>query len=64
MKKLINKLKSPIFWAELVLLVAQFLKLFGVYDMPNEMISSIQDIITVMFSVFATLNNPDERKSF
>ena len=63
-KTMIERLKSPVFWTELVLLVAQALRLFGVYEMPNDMIDAIQVIITTLFSLFATLNNPKDRKNF
>lgn len=62
--KILNKLKSKVFWIELVLLIAYTLRLFGIYDMPNEMISTIQDIITGIFTIFATMNNPDTREEF
>ena len=62
--KILNKLKSKVFWIELVLLIAYILRLFGIYDMPNEMISTIQDIITGIFTIFATMNNPDTREEF
>lgn len=62
--KILNKLKSRVFWIELVLLVAYTLRLFGIYDMPNEMITTIQDIITGLFTIFATMNNPDTREEF
>lgn len=58
------RLKSPVFWTQLVLLIAEILKLFGVYEMPNDMISQIQDIITIAFQVFAGLNNPTDREHF
>lgn len=64
MKKIINKLKSPVVWTEMVLIIAMILRLIGVYDMPNEVLTAIQDIITTLFTAFASLNNPDERKSF
>ena len=62
--KILNKLKSKVFWIELVLLIAYMLRLFGIYDMPNEMITTIQDIITGIFTIFATMNNPDTREEF
>lgn len=61
---MIERLKSPVFWTQLVLLIAEILKLLGVYDIPNEVISNIQDIITIAFQVFAGLNNPTDRKNF
>lgn len=61
---MIEKIKSPVFWTELVLIIAQALKLFGVYDMPNELIGTIQDLITTGFTIFATLNNPNSRNTF
>ena len=48
--KLMNipqRYKSPVFWTQLVLLIAEVLKLCGVYDMPNDVLSNIQDIITL-----------------
>jgi len=62
--KMMERFKSPVFWTELVLLIASALKLFGVYEMPNDMINGIQDIITIGFSIFATLNNPTDRLNF
>ena len=58
------RLGSPVFWTELVLLIAGALRLFGVYDMSNSMIDAIQALITGLFSIFATLNNPKDRKNF
>lgn len=62
--KMIERFKSPVFWTQLVLLIAYALKLFGVYEMPNDMISNLQDIITLLFQVFAGLNNPTDRRNF
>lgn len=62
--KILTKLKSKVFWIELVLLVAYILRLFEIYDMPNETITLIQDIITAIFTIFATMNNPDTREEF
>ena len=59
-----ERLKSPVFWTQLVLLIAEVLKLLGVYEIPNDIISNIQDIITLAFQVFAGLNNPTDRKNF
>ena len=64
MEKLKNKMMSKVFWIELVLLVAYSLRLFEIYDMPNETLTLIQDIITAIFTVFSTLNNPDTREEF
>lgn len=63
-EKLINKLKSRVFWIELVLLIAYVLRLLEIYDMPNETLTTIQDIITAIFTLFATMNNPDTREEF
>lgn len=62
--KLKERLTSKVFWAELVILIAQALKLFGIYEVTNELLSTIQDIITVIFTVFATLNNPTDKENF
>ena len=62
--KMKERLMSKLFWMELVLIVAQVLKLFGIYEMPTEMISTIQDIITIIFTIFATLNDPTNKTGF
>lgn len=62
--KIKERLKSPVFWTGFVLLIADALKLFGLYDMPSETISTIQDIITMIFQVFTGLNNPTTREHF
>jgi uncharacterized membrane protein len=62
--KIVERLKSPVFWTGFVLLIADALKLFGLYDMPSETISIIQDIITLIFQVFTGLNNPTDRTNF
>lgn len=62
--KMKERLMSKVFWMELVLIVAQVLKLFGIYEMPTEMISTIQDIITIIFTIFATLNDPTNKTGF
>ena len=62
--KIVERLKSPVFWTQFVLLIAESLKLFGIYEMPSEVISTIQDIITLIFQVFAGLNNPTDRSNF
>ena len=62
--KMKERLKSPVFWTQLVLLVAEALKLFGVYEISNEMLSNLQDIITLVFQVFSGLNNPTDRENF
>jgi uncharacterized membrane protein len=64
MKTILVRLKSPVFWTGFVLLIADALKLFGLYDMPSETISTIQDIITLIFQVFTGLNNPTDRDNF
>ena len=61
---MLERLKSPVFWTGFVLLIADALKLFGLYNMPSETISTIQDIITLIFQVFTGLNNPTDRKNF
>ena len=64
MKELLKRMKSPVLWIEAVLIVAQIGKATGLYDLGNETVSQIQDIITIGFSLFATLNNPTETKKF
>lgn len=64
MDKLKAKIKSPIFWTEAILIIAQVLKLLGVYEVSSEELNLAQDIITGIFSLFATLNNPDTREEF
>lgn len=59
-----QRFKSPVFWTQLVLLIAEALKLFGIYEMPSDTINTIQDIITVAFNIFAGLNNPTDRENF
>lgn len=62
--KLKERIKSPVFWTELVLLIAGILRLLGVYDMSSTTIDLIQGIITSFFTLFATLNNPTDRNNF
>ena len=64
MKKVLERFKSPVVWCQLVVLVAEILKLIGVYEISNEVLSSIQDIITIAFQVFAGVNNPADRENF
>lgn len=64
MKNILERFKSPIVWCQLVVLIAEILKLIGVYEMPSETLSAIQDIITIAFQVFAGINNPTDRKNF
>ena len=64
MKKVLERFKSPVVWCQLVVLIAEILKLIGVYEMPTETLSSIQDIITILFQVFAGINNPADRENF
>lgn len=59
-----ERFKSPVFWTQLVLLIAEVIKLCGVYEVSNEILNNIQDIITLAFQVFAGLNNPTDRKNF
>lgn len=61
---MIERFKSPVFWTQLVLLIAEVLKLIGVYEVPNDVLNAIQDIITLGFQVFAGLNNPTDRENF
>ena len=63
-KKMKERLKSPVFWTQLVLLIAEALKLFGVYEVSNEVLNNTQDIITLLFQVFSGLNNPTDRANF
>ena len=64
MKIVLERFKSPVVWCQLVVLIAEILKLIGVYEMPTETISTIQDIITIAFQVFAGINNPTDRNNF
>lgn len=64
MKVVLERFKSPVVWCQLVVLIAEILKLIGVYDMPSETISTVQDIITIAFQVFAGVNNPADRENF
>lgn len=64
MKVVLERFKSPVVWCQLIVLVAEILKLIGVYEIPNETISTIQDIITAGFQVFAGINDPTTREHF
>ena len=64
MKEILKRMKSPVFWTEMVLIIAMFLRTIGVYDMPNDVLVNIQDIITMLFTVFSTLNNPANKNNF
>ena len=64
MKNILKRFKSPVVWCQLVVLIAEILKLIGVYEVSNEALSSLQDIITIAFQVFAGVNNPTDRKNF
>lgn len=59
-----ERLKSPVFWTQFVLLIAEALKLFGVYEVSNEVLNGTQDLITLAFQVFSGLNNPTTREHF
>ena len=59
-----ERLTSKVFWIELVLIVAQVGKLTGLYEIDNNLLSSIQDFITVLFTIFASLNNPTNKTGF
>lgn len=64
MKEILKRMKSPIFWTEMVLIIAMFLRTLGVYDMPSDVLTTIQDIITTAFTIFASLNNPTDKNNF
>lgn len=64
MKVVLERFKSPVVWCQLVVLIAEILKLIGVYEMPSETLNAIQDIITVAFNIFAGLNNPTDKDNF
>lgn len=59
-----ERLKSPVFWTQLVLLIAEVVKLFGGYEISNDILNTAQDVITLGFQVFAGLNNPTDRSNF
>ena len=59
-----QRFKSPVFWTQLVLLIAEVIKLCGGYEISNEILNSVQDIITLGFQVFAGLNNPTDKNNF
>lgn len=59
-----ERLKSPVVWCQIVLLIAEALKLMGVYEVPNDVLNWIQDGITLGFQIFAGLNNPTDRENF
>ena len=62
--KKMQRFKSPVFWTQLVLLIAEVIKLCGGYEISNEILNSVQDIITLGFQVFAVLNNPTYKNNF
>ena len=64
MKKVLERFKSPVVWCQLVVLIAEILKLIDVYEITSETLSTIQDIITIAFQVFAGVNNPADRENF
>lgn len=64
MKEVLKRVKSPVFWTEMVLIIAMFLRTLGVYDMPSDLLTTIQDIITTAFTIFASLNNPADKNNF
>ncbi len=64
MKKVLERFKSPVVWCQLVVLIAEILKLIGVYEISNEALSSLQDIVTIAFQIFAGVNNPADRENF
>lgn len=64
MKKVLERFKSPVVWCQLVVLVGEILKLIGVYEISSETLSTIQDVITIAFQVFAGINNPTDRNNF
>jgi uncharacterized membrane protein len=59
-----ERLKSPVVWCQIVLLIAEALKLMGVYEVPNDVLNWIQDGITLGFQIFAGLNDPTSRDHF
>ena len=61
---IIERLKSPVVWCQIVLLIAEALKLMGVYEVPNDVLNWLQDGITLGFQIFAGLNNPTDRENF
>lgn len=63
-KNILERLKSPVVIGQLILIVAETLKLLGIYEMPNELISDMQDFVTLGFNIFAGLNNPTDKKNF
>lgn len=63
-KTILERLKSPVVIGQLILIVAETLKLFGIYEMPNELISDMQDFVTLGFNIFAGLNNPTDKENF
>lgn len=64
MKEILKRAKSPVFWTEMVLIIAMFLRTLGIYDMPSDILTTIQDIITTAFTIFASLNNPADKNNF
>lgn len=63
-KSMLERLKSPVFWCQLLLLIAEVVKLCGGYEISNDILNSAQDLITLGFQVFSGLNNPTSRKNF
>ena len=48
MKNILERLKSPVVCIEIVVLIVQLLRHLGIYDMPNETLEIIQDIISII----------------
>jgi phi LC3 family holin len=59
-----NRLKSKVFWIAVLSAIAMLLKAFGVFEISDQVINSIVDVVFSALTVFGIANNPTDKNNF
>ena len=59
-----SRLKSPVLWTSLISALFLILKGLGIYEIDNESLSTIIDIVLTILTFFGIVNNPTDKSHF
>jgi phi LC3 family holin len=59
-----NRIKSPVLWTSLISALFLILKGLGIYEIDNELLSKITDIVLSILTAFGIINNPTNKTGF
>lgn len=55
---------SPVLWTSLISALFLILKGFGVYEIDNETLSKLIDVVLALLTAFGVANNPTDKENF